>query len=109
MSKFTTTVASKIKGASPDVAAAQQEKKAKAALTSQIAQLESKKVDDEMKVSDAQDALEAARYPVNISNSSTYLNSILSAQSSLDAAKDVLTRTSDTIAYWKAELAEISA
>ena len=90
-----------LKGDEAGVIAAQNERKSRSAFKRQISGLESKQVDAEAAVEDAQDALTRALYPTTrITNNETYIRSITSAQQTLDSAKATLEAINESLAYY---------
>lgn len=107
MSKFADVVVKKIKGEAADLLAAKIEKKAKSALLSQVASLQSKKVDLEDKLDTAEAELEAAIYPeVMIISSERYAESIKFAQGKVDTAEDAIEAVEESIEYYEKVIAE---
>ena len=83
--------------------AAKNERKANSAISSQIATLEAKEVDDEALVDDAEEALKLAKYPKEvITNNLSYVTNIKYKQEALDDAKTTLESTRDSIKYFQA-------
>jgi len=108
MSKVTETlgffgnlVLAKLTGDNNQVTALRIEKKAKAAVRSQIAAAESAISDLEIAKENAEEALEEAQVPTEmISSNENYIGKIISAQSRLDTATEKLEDAKTTLAYW---------
>lgn len=102
MSKFAEVVVKKIKGDEAEVLAGKIERKAKSAFTSQIAALQSKKVELEDKKDTALAALEAAIYPdTQIFDSESYVRGVRTAQTGLDAAVDNIAAVDESIEFYE--------
>lgn len=99
---FAQKVAERLKGDDVVTLSEAIAKKSKSALTGQIAALESKLVDDEDALAEAQEALSVAKYPtVKFKDNKAYCAGILAAQNAVDAAEQVVESTEDSISYWK--------
>ncbi len=104
---FTKQVLGYLTGDTDAVVAAQNERKCNAALNSQIAVLEGKKVDLEEVLADRQEALNKAKYPATkITDGQSWISSVLSAKNRVEDAQSNLDDCTDSIAYYKAILAE---
>lgn len=109
VSKFAKEVLGRIKGDEAGVLAGKIERKAKNALSSQIAALNSRKVDLETKVEDAEQALENAKYPgVAITSSERYIQDLADAQLTLDEATEELDEIDESIEFYQGILNEAS-
>lgn len=104
--KFKSKVVAKIKGDDAEVQAAKIESRAKAAITGQIAALNSKKVEAGIKLDDAKTALEDAIFPVSLTNGESYVYAIKTAQAAVDTAEDGVDAIKESIAYYESLLAE---
>lgn len=106
-SKFVQQTVNRMKESSDQNIAERNEKKAAAAFKSQIAQQEGKLVDLEMGVSDAQQAMENAFYPITmITSAERYLQGIKEAKHNLDNAEAALSNAKESIEFMKNALAE---
>lgn len=101
MANFKTKVVAKIKGDEAEAAAVKIESRAKAALNGQIAALESKKVEAEIKLDDARNALDDAKFPAALYDSTTYIHGIKTAQAALDFAEEGVETINESIEYYK--------
>lgn len=102
VSSFVKEVLARLKGDTETVVAAKNERKANAALEGQINSLKSKLVDDEDKVTEAEEALGNAIYPVElISDASTYVSRIKDAQEKLNNAQENLSDTETSLNYFQ--------
>jgi hypothetical protein len=111
ISSFVKEVLARIKGDDQEVAAIKIERKSRSAIGQQINALESKVVDDEDAVKDAEDVLTATVYPTDIAvfagekGSQNYINAINNARKALETKKDNLEETQESLAYFKSLLA----
>lgn len=104
---FLKEVVSRLKGDDAEAKGAKIARKAVSALEGQIASLNSKKVDLENNLEDAQEALSNATYPTEVfTNNQTYVQGILNAQQSVDQAKENLESTEKAITYFTSLLAK---
>jgi len=99
---FLKEVLNRLKGDDSEAKAAKIARKALSSVEGQIASLNSKKVDQENELEDAEEALSNAQYPTEVFVSNqTYVDSILRAQKQVDEAKDNLEATNKAIEYFK--------
>lgn len=107
ITNFAKQVFAQLSGDTDGVIAAQNERKAVSGLESQIAVLKGKVVDQEETVKDREEELLKAKYPASrITDRDSYLRGIKAAQERVDAAKDALAETNDSIKYWQDLLKE---
>lgn len=105
ISNFVKEVLARITGDTDTVIAQRNQRKASAAIRSQINALESEIVDLEIVVEEKTEALKAARYPtVLIEDAAAYLESISDAKLDLEKAKESLQYVKDELAVWQAEM-----
>lgn len=105
LSAFATKVFNRIKGDDGASLAGKIEKKANSAIKGQQAALDAKVVDLETAVEEAEETFANALYPTNVGNSNqNYVNGILTAQLSVDAAKEKLADANKTKEYWASVL-----
>jgi len=98
-----------LKGDENSVIAARNERKADSTLVGQIASLKYQKVQAEIELEEAKDALEKAKFPTTaIANGDDYLNSIKSAQSKVEEREGKLFDIDESINYWEALQHEFS-
>lgn len=77
-------------------------RKAISAVESQLAALKALQVDNELAVTDAEEAYKAALYPTEkITDGKYYIQAIKVAQEKLDAAKEALENTKKTTEYFQ--------
>jgi len=109
ITNFAKQVLAQLAGDTDGVIAAQNERKCLSALESQIAVLKGQVVDQEETVKDKEEALNKAKFPsYKVTDRDNYLRGIKAAQSSLDAAQEVLDNTNESITYWQGCIAEFS-
>lgn len=107
MNTFVKEVVARLKGDNAEVLASQNERKAKSGFKQQLSSLEAKQVDDEIRVAEALDAVQNAKYPTSkIENVSDYLTGISKAQAVLVDAQERLDATTESIKVWSALEAE---
>jgi phage I-like protein len=104
---FRSKVIAKIKGDEAEVTAVTIEKKSKAALNSQVAALSAEKVDAEIKLDDAEGALEDAKYPGKVLTSEAYLEGLRRAIANVEAAQEVVDEIDESIASYEELIAEL--
>jgi len=103
---FIKEVLAKLKGDGAEALAAKVGRKALSAFEGQIASLNSKKVDQENAVEEAQEALDAATYPTSVfSSNQSYIDGILRAQKAVDQAQEDLDSTNKALEYFTGKLA----
>ncbi len=103
---FLKLVLAKLKGDGAEATAAKVSRKALSAFEGQIASLNSKKVDLENAVEEANEALDAATFPTTVfSNNQSYIDGILRAQKSVDEAQEALDSTNKALEYFSGKLA----
>jgi len=103
---FIREVLAKLKGDGAEATAAKVGRKALSAFEGQIASLNSKKVDLENAVEEAEEALSSATFPTSVfSNNQSYIDGILSAQKSVDQAKENLESVNKALEYFNTKLA----
>jgi len=109
ISNFVKEVKGRLTGNDSDVISAKNERKANSAVNGQLAALKAKLVDDESTVEDAEEALKNALYPTSlISDNTSYVKGIKSAQERLDTANQTLTDTKDSITYYEGVLTKFA-
>lgn len=98
---FINQVIARLKGDNAEVLANKIARKGLSAVEGQLASLNSKRVDLESAVEDAEEALIAAKFPIElISSNEMYIKEILSAQNKLNNAKAELQATEEAIVYF---------
>lgn len=98
---FAKEVLARLKGDNADATAAKISRKAISAFEGQVAALNARKIDQETAVEEAEEALKAAIYPIEMfSSNESYVRSIANAQQRVDDAKDALAATEKSIAYF---------
>lgn len=103
---FIKQVLGKLKGDDNEVLAAKISRKAVSAIEGQLASLNSKKVDLENTLEDAQEGLTNATYPTSVfSDNSNYCQQILHAQQRVDQAQENLEATEKAYEYFSKLLA----
>ncbi len=103
---FIQEVLAKLKGDGAEALAAKVGRKALSAFEGQIASLNSKKVDLENALEEAQEALDGATYPTTVfSSNQSYIDSILRAQKQVDEAQENLDSTNKALDYFNSKLA----
>lgn len=102
---YTKEVLARITGDKDQVIAEKNYRKASAQINGQIASLQSKLVEDEQRVEDAQDKLNEAKYPTTLVDGD-YLNDVVEANDQVEYAQAVLDETNKSIAFYKALLAD---
>lgn len=109
MSKFQDKVTSLIKGEDAADQASKIERKVKSAFASQLAALASAKVGAELKVEDAEAALDSVLYPITPTFSSDgYILGVKRAQENVDAAEEELKVVEESIVFYDALVAKVS-
>jgi hypothetical protein len=104
---FIKEVSNKLKGDNVEALAAKISRKALSAVDGQIASLNSKKVDLENSLEEAQEALSEAIYPTTVfSSNEAYIQGILRAQKSVDQAQESLDATNEAHKYFTALVAK---
>lgn len=102
MSKFATKVAAKIKGDDALATGKKIESKVKTLLASQVSLLETKKVDLELNLGDAQEQLEDALYPVSTPvNGETYLKGVRAAKNVIETYEESIEEVEESIDFYK--------
>lgn len=102
---FVKEVIARLKGDNAEATAANIARKAIAAIDGQIAGLNSKKIDQEIAVEDAQKALDNAIYPTEMfSTPAGYIQNIVKHQEALDLAEENLAATEKSIEYFSSIL-----
>ncbi len=104
ISNFCKEITARLQGDNAGVIAAYNERKANSAFESQIQSINSKLVDAEDAVSDAEEALKAAQYPttkIEPNGNTVYLSNIRTKYESLEAAKASLKDLQDSLKFWK--------
>jgi hypothetical protein len=103
---FVKEVLARMKGDTVAVTAEKNYRKATAGIGGQIAALKSKLVEEEGRVDDAKDALDNAKYPVDmIADTSSYVKKIKEKQDAYDKAKEDLEAVQHSITYYEELLA----
>jgi len=103
---FIKEVLARLTGDGTEALAAKISRKAVSAIEGQLASLNSKKVDLENTLEEAEENLEAAKYPVTIiSQNETYISNILTAQRKVNEAKANLEATVEAAKYFEELLA----
>lgn len=98
---FAKEVFARLKGDDAEAKAAKIARKALSAVEGQLASLNSKKVDLENNLEEAEEALKNNTYPVEIfTNNQGYIESILRAQRGVDVAKEELEAVNTAITYF---------
>ena len=104
---FVKEVINRIKGDDKEALANKIARKALSAIEGQIAALRAKEVDDENALEDAQEAFDNAVYPTELfTDNKAYCAQIASKKEKLNAAKDNLEQTKDSIAFFESQLAK---
>lgn len=102
VNSFVKQVVARLAGDDNEVVAQKVARKAMSAMEGQVAALKAQLVDDEQRVEDAQERLDNAIYPTTMfSDNRAYCQSIANAQANLDAAKETLKETQDSIEFFK--------
>jgi len=108
MSNFVKETMARLQGDSDKVIATRNERKANAAIKSQLSALESAIVDAETEVEDSKEKLTAARYPTDeikgAGSSKAYLEGIATAKFKLEKAESKLSDLRDEMEEWSQEL-----
>ena len=104
---FKSKVEQKIKGEEAGVKAGRVEQLAKAAFSGQVASLTSAKVQAEIKLSDAKNRLEDAKYPVSISDTAVYISGIRNAQAEVDARQEEVDSINESIEFYESTSKEL--
>lgn len=103
---FVKEVVARLKGDTTTVVAEKNYRKATAAIGGQIAALKAKLVEEEGRVEDAKEALDAAKYPTDlITDVSSYVKNIKAKQDAYDAAKESHQAVVETLEYYSKLLA----
>lgn len=102
MSKFATKVAAKIKGDDALATGKKIESKVKALLASQVSLLETKKVDLQLSLGDAEETLEDALYPTTTPvNGETYLKGVRAAKAVIENYEESIEEVEDSIKFYQ--------
>jgi len=102
---FVKQVLAKLKGDDNEALANKIARKSISAIDGQVAALKSKIVDDENQVEEAEERLATAVYPTSVfSDNKSYVQRIVSAQESVDAAQANLDATKASITFFEALL-----
>lgn len=103
VTNFIKQVTAQLTGDQNVVIATKNARKADSALLGQLAALNSKSVDLESLVEDAQEALYLAKYPKTlITDNSSFLNNVKRASEALETAKENLANVEESIAFFTA-------
>ena len=95
-------VIARLEGNSDKAVAARNFRKANSAVKGQLAALEATRVDEEVALEDAQEALGNAKYPTTpIGDNQAYIQGISSAQLVVDQKEADLKTTDESIKYFK--------
>jgi hypothetical protein len=99
---FVDGILARLTGDSKEALAGKISRKVESAIKGQISALESKVVDDENRVEDAQEAFNNALYPTSLPTSNEiYCSSLVRAQSDLDSANESLENTKKSIVFFQ--------
>ena len=99
---FVKEVLARFKGDTDKVVAEKNYRKASAGISGQIAALNAKLVEEEGRVEDAKEALEAVKYPTDlITDVSSYVKNIKDKQEAYDKAKGNLEGVQETLTSYK--------
>lgn len=110
MKSFVKQVIARLSGDEAEVTAQKNYRKASSAVKSQLAALEAKLVDDEVKLEEATEALDNAKFPtLSISNNQSYVEKIRDAQADVEDAEEALKQTQESIGYFQKLQAEFDA
>lgn len=104
VSNFIKEVTARLQGDNAGVIAAYNERKANSAFESQIQSINSKIVDAEDNLSDAEEALKVAQYPtekIAANGNTQYLSNIKAKYEALEEAKAALKDLNDSLKFWK--------
>lgn len=102
MKSFVKQVLAAMKGDNDKVIAERNYRKANSAVKGQLSSLESKKVDAEVDLDEAKDALVAAKYPITlIKDNATYIRTIVKRQEDVDSAQEKLDSINESSTFFK--------
>lgn len=102
INSYVKEVMARIKGDDDKVTAERNYRKATSAVTGQLASLASKKVDAQIKVEEAKEKLQNAKYPTTvIGDISDYIRSIASKQEKLDSAEEELADVESSLKFFE--------
>jgi DNA repair exonuclease SbcCD ATPase subunit len=102
VSSFVREVVARLKGDQQEVVAAKNERKAMSAFKSNVAALESKIVDAEEQLDQANENLKTAMYPTEyITDNASYLSGISSAAEKVEQAQENLSALKDSLKTWE--------
>lgn len=106
VSNFVSIVMAKLQGDDAKVLALRNEKRAKAALKGQISALQSEQVNLEVKLEDAVEAHENAKYPTkDIVSSESYIDKVASTYRAKVQAEENLEENKESIEFYEGILA----
>lgn len=99
---FVKEVLARMKGDSVTATAEKNYRKATAAINGQIASLQSKLIQEESRVEEAQEALDNAKYPSEaITSDENYVKGIKDKQEAFNTAKENLDNVTESLKYYQ--------